>query len=235
MDTSSEELRGRGSRTRRFASPGRSIALAIWGLCTVFAGDSAVAKGRSGEVELRYVNGVYENLGSDLDPVRQGPLTIHISSPEHRLTIHSNRLRFESRDDGALLATMTVDFEGHGRLIARVEGFGRFTDDVEAPRQTVEASGIVRLSRIEEGYLFTVVDSGDAPRVEVESGVASQLVGACRAAARLPLVKLPCDGLDTALTSLRVPMPDAGREFVLPSAEMTRKEKRFFNRYVADR
>jgi len=194
--------------------------------------DPASGRSKSKEVELRYVNGVYENLGSDLEPIRQGPLTIRVSSPEHRLTIHSNRLRLERNGDGTLAAKMEVDFEGQGHLVAQVEGFGRFTDDVEARRQTVEATGTIRLERTEGGYLFSVIEAQSDTRVDIESGVAEQIVGACRAASRLPLVKLPCEGLDAALTSLRIPMPEAGREFLLPSADMTRKEKAFFNRFV---
>ncbi len=214
-------------RLFRVIAAGLVLAGLSWG--------PASARSKSKEVELRYVNGVYENLGSNLEPIRQGPLTIRISSPEHRLTIHSNRLRLERNDDGTLAATMEVDFEGQGHLIAQVEGFGRFTDDVEAHRQTVEATGTIRLERADGGYLLTVISAQSDTRVDIESGVAEQIVGACRAASRLPLVKLPCGGLDAALTSLRIPMPEAGRQFLLPSADMTRKEKAFFNRFVASR
>lgn len=220
---------------RRKLSRILAVGLVLAGLLWFPAWSPANARSKSREIEIRYVNGVYENLGSDLEPIRQGPLTIRISSPEHRLTIHSNRLRLVPNEDGTIAATMEIDFQGQGHLIAQVEGFGRFTDDVAAARQTVEAAGTVRLERAEDGYLFTVVEAQSDTRVEVESGVADQIVGACRAASRLPLVKLPCNGLDAALTSLRIPMPEAGRQFLLPSAEMTRKEKAFFNRLAPRR
>ncbi len=38
------------------------------------------------------MNGVYEDLDSNLQPVRQGQVTIRVSSPDHRLTVHGNRL-----------------------------------------------------------------------------------------------------------------------------------------------
>ena len=185
------------------------------------------------EVEIRYLNGVYEDLDSRLEPVRHGGLTVRFSSPEHHLRVHGNRLRLVALGGGRVAASVEVDFEGSGRLFADVEGIGRFADRVEAPRQSAVASGSVRLARLASGYLFTVESADPFVRLEIKSGVAGQIVSACRAAAMIPFVNLPCDGLDTALSSVRVPMPGPGEQFLLPSAEMTAEERAFLDRFSA--
>lgn len=224
-------------RWRRKAWPGsetgRVAVLAAALVVGVVADRSAAAKSRKSEVEIRFVNGIYENLAVEPRPVKQGPLTVKVSSPEHRLTVHGNRLRLERNGDGTIDASMEVDFEGRGRLVADITGIGRFNDDVEAPRQTVHASGTVRIESVQGGYLFTVVEAEPSVALEIESGVARQVVGACRTAAMIPLLRLPCDGLDAALTSINVPLPEPGKQVLLPSAEMTRKERAFFNRFAA--
>ena len=184
------------------------------------------------EVELSSLNGVYEDLDSNLEPIRQGSLTIRVSSPEHRLTVHGNRLQLSTRGDGTVDAAIEVNFEGHGQLIADVDGFGRFTDLVDAPRQTVLARGNVRLARAADGYLFTVVSADPTVQLEVKSGVAGQIVSACRAASMIPFVNLPCDGLETALGYVNVPMPPAGQQFLLPAAEMTAAEQAILDRFA---
>ena len=177
------------------------------------------------------MNGVYEDLDSDLAPIRQGSLTIRVSSPEHRLSVHGNRLQLEPSADGSLAAVMEVDFEGGGRLIADVEGVGRFEDRVEAPRQTARAAGSVRLARSEEGYLFTVVAADPFVRLEISSGVSRQIAGACRALELIPFVDLPCGGLEKALSTVRVPMPGPGEKFAVAAEALSDEERAFFDRF----
>lgn len=204
---------------------------ALAALAVVAASHSA-AKPRKSQVELKFVNGVYQNLQADPEPIRQGPLTIKVSSPEHELTVHGNRLHLERNDDGTIDASMEVDFEGEGHLIADISGFGRFEDNVAAARQTVQAAGVVRLESVRGGFLFTVVEAEPSVSLEIESGLARQVVGACRTASAIPLLRLPCDSLDKSLTSIKVPLPEPGREIFLSSKEMTRKERAFFNRFA---
>ena len=64
------------------------------------------------EIEIDFMNGVYTDLDSNIQPVQRGALTIHISSPEHQLTVHGNRLRLGANDDGTVHATLEVDFLG---------------------------------------------------------------------------------------------------------------------------
>ncbi len=184
-------------------------------------------------IEIAFVNGVYEDLDSNLRPIRQGSITIRVSSPEHRLTVHGNRLSLAPNGDGTLGAVMTVEFEGNGHLIADVEGIGRFEDLVEAPRQRARAAGSVRLSRAGGNYIFTVEAADPSVRLEIESGVARQVVGACRTLALLPFVRLPCGGLEKSLQAVDVPMPGPGEQFQVPADLLSNQEKIFLDRYVS--
>ncbi len=183
------------------------------------------------EIEIGFMNAVYQDLDSNLQPIRQGSITIRVSSPEHRLTVHGNRLTLAANGDGSLDASMEVDFEGRGHLIADVESIGRFEDRVEAPRQTARAAGVVRLTRSGDNYLFTVVESDPSVGLEIKSGLTSQIVGACRVFAML--MSLPCDGLETSLSVIQVPMPEAGEQFQVRADLLSDEEKAFFEGFIS--
>ncbi len=178
------------------------------------------------------MNGVYEDLGSNLQPIRQGSITIRVSSPKHKLTVHGNRLTLVPQAGGTIEAMMEVDFEGRGHLIADVESLGRFEDHVEAPRQSARVAGVVRLTRAAGNYLFTVETADPYASLEIHSGVARQVVGACRILAML--MNLPCDGIENSLATVRVPMPGPGEQFQVRADQLTDGEKAFLDRFVSD-
>ncbi len=184
------------------------------------------------EIEIGFMNAVYEDLDSNLQPITQGGITIRVSSPEHRLTVHGNRLTLAANDDGSLDAVMEVDFEGGGHLIADVETIGRFEDRVTALRQTARAAGTVRLTRSGGNYLFTVVEADRSVGLEIDSGVARQVVGACRVFA--VLMSLPCAGIEQSLRVIQVPMPAPGEQFQVPADLLSDGEKAFFDRFAAN-
>ncbi len=185
-------------------------------------------------IEVGFVNGDYENLDSDLQPIRRGSLTIRVSSPEHRLTVHGNRLSLVRDAGGTVWAGMEVDFEGAGDLIADVDGIGRFTDVVKVPRQTVRAEGTVRIASTEGGYLVTIVSADRFVRMDIESGIAREMVDTCRALAMLPFISLPCGSLETALATVTVPMPGPGEQFPVRATDLTEAERAFFDRFLTD-
>jgi hypothetical protein len=194
------------------------------------------------EIELGFFNGVYDDLDSGLRPVRQGPLVIRFSSPEHRFEVHANRLALrpvpdaEDADDGegtVFDARVEVDFEGEGVLIADVEGAGvtrRLVDAVTAPRQTAVVQGRVRIGRTAGGYRITLVEIEPTVGVEIRSAVAGQIVDLCRALAVLPLVDLGCASLERALRVVRAPLPEPGTELFLPEGFLDADERSFFER-----
>lgn len=184
-------------------------------------------------IELAFLNGDYTELDAHLRPVEQGPLTIHLSSPEHQLTVHRNHLTFTPDGSGAYASTVEVELEGEGKLFADVEGVGmssRFEDDVEAPRQVLKVVGKVRLERTEGGYQVTLVEAPTASRIEIKSGVIRQIVDFCRALDGLPLISLDCPAVEIALTRQEVPMPKAGEQFFLADDRMSDEERAFFDR-----
>lgn len=188
------------------------------------------------EIELRSLNGTYTGLDTGLAPIEEGPLTIRLSSPEHRLVVHGNRLTLRRNYRGRFDAAVEIELEGEGRLIADVEGAGinnRFTDEVKAKRQTVEVRGEVRLEAAEDGYRFTVVRPGPAVSLEIESRLAGQIVDVCRVVALLPLFDLGCDRVEAALSVVRIPLPERGRVLLLPAERLTDEERAFFDRLAA--
>ncbi len=186
----------------------------------------------AGELEIGFVNGVYEDLDADLEPIRQGSLVIHVSSPRHRLTVHGNRLILAPRGDGTLDAAMEVDFEGDGHLIADIERIGRFEDRVEARRQSARAAGVVRLARTAGAYVFTVVSADPSARLTIESGIARQVVGACRAFS--VFLRLPCNGLEQALAVVDVPLPGPGEQLAVRADLLSDGERAFLDRFATD-
>lgn len=208
----------------------RSSRRAAVGLVIGFLSVPVLANSDQPGIEVGFMNGVYEDLDSDLQPIRQGSITIRVSSPDHRLTVHGNRLTLDARPDGSLDASMEVDFEGRGHLIADVESIGRFEDRVWAPRQTARAAGTVRLTRAGDDYLFTVVEADPSVSLEIESGVANQVVGACRIFAML--MRLPCDGIKKSLSVINVPMPGPGEQFEVPADLLSDAEKAFLDRFA---
>ncbi len=215
---------------------GTTVGLALvafWLSGPIAADDSA--RPPEGEptsaIEIGFMNGVHEDLDANLQPIRQGSITIRVSSPDHRLTVHGNRLTLTPRSDGALDAAIEVDFEGRGHLIADVESVGRFEDQVRARRQTARAEGRVRLTRAGDNYVFTVETADRAVPLEIDSGVASQVVGACRIVAML--LSLPCQSIEKSLSVVNVPMPGPGEQIPVPADLLSDEVKAFFDRFAA--
>ncbi len=189
----------------------------------------------AGEIEVGFLNGVYTDLDSGIAPVRRGALTLHLSSPRHRLTVHGNRLRLAAGVDGAVDAAFEVDFEGEGEIVVELESGGmrnRFEDRVSAPRQTVTVTGTALFERIAGGYLMTVADAQPTVDLEIESDMAGRLVALCKTFEKLPLIRVDCSGIETALSVVTVPLPRPGERFVVPAERLTDDEKAFFERYV---
>lgn len=187
------------------------------------------------EIELDFLNGVYTDLDRDIQPVERGAMTLYISSPKHRLAVHRNLLRLSANGDGTLDATVEVEFEGEGHLVVEIET-GRLRrkieDDVTAPRQTVSVSGKARLERVDGGYLMTVADGPPSVDIVIRSDLAGSLVALCRTFARLPLIPVNCDGIETALSVVTAPLPKPGEQFLVPAENLTEDERAYFDRFV---
>jgi hypothetical protein len=186
-------------------------------------------------IELSFANAEYRELDSHLAPVRQGALTIHIASPEHLLTVHGNRLRLTEAADATLDAELEVDFEGEGTLIATIEAGAvnnRLEDHVRVPRQTIFVEGRIRLEPAARGYTVTLVERPSTVELRIESKLAGQLSSLCKVLARLPLLPIRCDGIETALSVVTVPLPEAGKQLFLDAERLSESERAYFDRLL---
>lgn len=186
-------------------------------------------------VEVASFNTTYEGTATDLEPIRQGPITIHVSSPSYRLTMHRNRFAFTPAGGGVLDATVECELEGTGQLVAVVETAGSrndFDDRLEVPRQTLTLAGKLRLERIETGFRFTVVEAPATLGITIRSAALTRILGACDALSQIPFLALSCKGLEQALSTARVPVPKAGESFVLADSSLSLAERAFFARFA---
>ena len=106
-------------------------------------------------------------------------------------------------------------------------------DHTRYDRQTARVAGSVLLERSDAGYLFTVEAADPYVLLEISSGVARQVGGACRTLALIPFVDLPCNGIEKALSTVRVPTPEPGERFEVPAELLSVEEKAFFDRLAA--
>ena len=213
----------------------RCLQALLLAALTLFLGWTVQAAS-PGDIELAFLNREYSELDQKLKPVTQGPLTVKLSSPDHRLVVHRNQLTFQPLDGGSIDARVEVEFEGGGQLIADIEGVGvasRFDDQVTVQRQIMVVTGPARLERVDEGYQITLLEQPTATPILVESEFAAQIDSLCKGLDSLPLVSLNCPALNKALTELEPPMPESGEQFFLSQERLTAKERRFFNRYAA--
>lgn len=183
-------------------------------------------------IELDFLNTVYQDLDSGLEPVTQGPLTIRFASPAHRLEVFANRLWLTPLEGERFRIDAEVEFGGGGRLVADIEGAGvqqRFEDVVVAPRQTVQARGEVTVQRLPEGYLFTMASPDAKVAVRMESGFAQQIGSLCGVMALMPMMSLDCGSLNHALTHLGIPLPPPGTEMYLPANWLGEAERQYLD------
>lgn len=189
-------------------------------------------------VEIQAANGVYGQLGAQLQPIRQGPFTINVASPRHELKVHANRLDLQPGPGNTVDARFEVDLEGFGDLIADVLGpndsRSHFEETVKAQRQRIRVAASMRLQKVPQGYLWTLL-TPLTPTIDfaVESNFSQQLLGTCRALEVVPLLNLmDCGALKTALTTLKVPMPKAGTQWLVAFDRLTESERQFLDRFA---
>ncbi|MGD2114516.1 MAG: hypothetical protein PVG07_05680 [Acidobacteriota bacterium] len=175
------------------------------------------------------LNGKYSMDGTQLEPIRQGALTIHLSSPSNLLIIRGHALELEPLPDGSYRSRVTVDFQGKGALVARFETSNGTTsspmeDELVVPRQTLDLKGRVRFHRVPEGWEVTALELPRIARVDIRSRLAISLVTTCEQLAAF--LGLDCGGLDRSLSRVEVPLPEPGTVFFLEEADLTPEEVR---------
>lgn len=186
-------------------------------------------------VELAHLNQTYANLELGLAPIREGPLSVQLSSPRHRMTLHHNRLVLRSNGSGDPDAWVEAEFEGAGDLVADV-GSGsmttRFQDHVLAPRQVLRVRGRARILRDAEGYALRVLEAPPSVPVRIRSGVVGRCVALCNGLGLLAVVD--CGRLERALSTVQVPLDAEQATVRIPRAELSLTERAYLDRFVQD-
>lgn len=200
---------------------------------------SAIPPGDAGAKTARIFvfdrfNKAYEDLAPPLEPIRQGPLTIRLSSPKHVLVLLSHVLQVRPNGDGTHDALLQAEFEGSGDLTADLDLLGlpgRIQDRFLIPLQKKKIHGRVRMDRVAEGYRITPLELPEQVEVEIRTGMGNRLVDWCRRMAQVPLSPLECGGLDRSLSQLEIPMPK-DETYVVSEADLTEEERRALDEYL---
>jgi hypothetical protein len=190
-----------------------------------------------GVFEFQRLNRSYQMDDSEVAPVRQGPITIHMSSPRNALVIRGHSVTLRPLGDGTYRATVGIDFMGSGDLVADlVTDAGtssRMEDLVIVPRQQMELAGQVRFDRVAGGWDLTALSLPPKVEIDIQSRLGGSLVTMCDQMALF--LGLDCSGLERALSRVAVPLPEAGSVFFLPEAELTAAEVAELEAYLGGR
>ena len=178
-------------------------------------------------MEFQLLNGVYSNPNPELDPVRQGPITVELRSPRNSLQLFRHRLALAPLGDGTFQAQLVADFEGEGDLEADVHLAGitrTLSDTVRLPRQTLVVAGRIRLERVENGFRAVALELPKEVTLAIDSQLGASLAVTCRGLTRfLPLVG--CGSLEAALKKATIPLPEPGTELLLGDEQLTGEER----------
>ncbi|HYG63151.1 MAG TPA: hypothetical protein VEL74_11260 [Thermoanaerobaculia bacterium] len=215
----------------------RAVPSAALLLATLLVAGGALSQAEApGQLQFARLNRTYSDVITEIEPIRQGPVTVRLSSPRHQLTVRNHLLRLEPGTGGSHSAELRVDFSGKGWLVADVDvaGMGgRLEDDVTVPAQSQTVEGRARVRKVAEGYLITPEQLPKSVRVRIQSGVGSRIAGFCDRAAALLFSNVDCGGLNRALSTAVVPLPAAGESYLLENAELTAAERQRIDSYLA--
>ena len=180
------------------------------------------------------LNRGYEMDGSQIAPVQQGPMTIHLQSPRNALVLKDHSVALTPLGDGTFDTSIVLDFLGSGDLIADlVTDAGttsRFDDLVIVPRQAVRLDGRVRFRRVPDGWDVTALSLPKKVEIGIQSRLVGNLVTMCGSMG--VFLGLDCDSLDQSLSRVDVPLPEAGSVFFLPEEELTADEVRALEAFL---
>lgn len=165
-------------------------------------------------------NRTYQGLGNDLAPVRQGALTVQLSSPANQLRLMDHRLELTPLADGTHRARFVAEFVGDGELVADIDMGGvasQLEDRVVLPRQSVTVDGRLRLGHGDQGFEITPLELPEAVDLSIQSDLAGRFAGLCDSLSLIPGMILDCGAVRAGLSRARVPMPETGETYLLPA------------------
>lgn len=200
---------------------------------TVVAQEAATGSAGARTFTFDKLNREYTNEVTEAQPMKQGGIRLVLTSPQNKVRLIHHELRLAPLADGTHQASLDVEFEGGGQVEAEVSIGGaasQLTDEVTVPLQAKTFEGRVAIQRTEAGYVFTALELPERITVAIESQLAGRFLQTCRLMrAMLPL---DCNALDTLLSQVVLPLPEAGQSFLLPTAELTEENRRALDRYL---
>jgi hypothetical protein len=181
------------------------------------------------------LNGAYENLDSEVAPVRASGVTIRLASPSHRLQLESNELQLTRIPNGGHRARGTLRFSGEGTVRAELDFNGlpaMLEDQVEFPEQEVVIDARLRLERQETGYRVTAEQLPRFVEIEMRSRLASELVSVCEGLSLFVAGDAGCGHLRIMLERPRLPLPEPGESVLISFADLTVEERARIDDYL---
>ncbi len=183
------------------------------------------------------LNRTYEDLASDIAAVSLGALTVKLTLTSHRLEIIEHRLELSPRSDGTHDASVIAQIRGEAHLLARIEigGLpGELEDQITVPLQEARLAGRLQIERVAAGYVVTPLELPECLELAIESRLGGQLVALCESFSFLALGGVACEGLDRALSTLRLPLPPPGEARLIEKDELTEREQRQIEAYLSN-
>jgi hypothetical protein len=188
------------------------------------------------EFNFAPLNRTYRDLVSDFAPIRQGGVTLTLSSPNQTMTVKRNLARLTRRADGTHDGRLEIDVDGKGWLIGDVDWGGtgtRLQDELQLPAQTIAIDGRVAIERSTGGYSLKALDLPPSVKVKIQSKLASSLMSWCGTASLLSLGGLDCSVLERSLTEVVVPLPAGGESYFLSDSDIGPQAKALLDAYLA--
>jgi len=180
-------------------------------------------------------NDTYQEPGTVMAPIRQGGMTVRLSSPENRLTLRTHRVTLTPLSDGTHRAEFVADFAGRGRVIAQVSmGSGpptRLEDEVVVPPQTKTVVGRVLLARGAGAYEITPVELPARVPIAIETQLGGSFASLCESLALM--IQLDCSGVRGMLSTAQVPLPAPGETYLLLDERLTADDRNKLDGYLA--
>jgi hypothetical protein len=205
----------------------RRLGAILWLLAWSSTSSSPVTGAE--EFSFPALNKSYTDLVSDFLPVRQGPVTLTLSSPSQTFTVRQNRAVVTPRADGTFDGRVELDVMGKGFIAGDVDWNGtgtRLQDELILVPQKLVLEGRARIARAPGGYSITALSLPKEVKLRITSKLSVGLVNWCDTAALLPFSGLDCRGLEKSLSEVTVPLPAAGESYFLSDAEIGPDERR---------
>lgn len=215
-----------------------AAALALGVLAAAAAAQAPAAPPAPTELTFPRFNDVYEQPGAVSEPLRQGGMTVRLSSPENHLVLRSHRVRLAPLGDGTHWVEVVADFAGRGKVVANLD-FGngqgtRLEDDVVLPPQTRTVIGRVVIALGENGdYEVTPVELPKTVAIAFESKLAGGLADLCRTVSLLGGLAIDCGTVEAGLTAASIPLPEPGETYLLLADRLTPEDRARLDAYLA--